>query len=53
VLDFVSAYKFQIGDRWSPYFKIIPLIGFLNVVFDICCFSDEYNIMIRKTVNKY
>ena len=36
VLDFVSANKFQIGDSWSPYFKVITLIDFLNVVFDIC-----------------
>jgi len=36
VLDFVSANKFQIGDRWSPYFKIITLIDFWNVIFYIC-----------------
>jgi hypothetical protein len=33
---FVYANKFQIDDRWSPYSKIITLIDFLNVVFDIC-----------------
>jgi hypothetical protein len=53
MLDFVSANKFQIGDSWSPYFKIIQLIDFLNVVIFVYCFSDQHNTMIGKTVNKY